>query len=295
MNQTDYILRSLSKISHKRWEHYVINRIYHRLNDQEIEFVCQQCIRKNDEKIYIADLFLPQLGLYLEVDEGHHSKDVAILKDAVRRLDITDATGLIEERMPVSNRSLDMINDSIEDFVVKIRKRKDELLQDSLFETWDYGQRFKPQIHLDRGFIEVGPHSAFLSQKDALSCFGYGKGHYQRGVWTLPQDACDYLGLSGRVVVWFPRLSEQTNWVNSLSDDGRTIIEISKRDEHSYEEFTSYRIVMGRSRDPLNRTLYRFLGLFQVIPEYRVGREHRFAIVDTRLKTVSAATFHSRP
>ncbi len=85
MGQIDYILRSLSKISNKKWEHYVINRIYHRLNDPEIEFVCQQCLRKDDNKFYLADLFFPQLGLYLEIDEHHHENDQNKIRDAIRR------------------------------------------------------------------------------------------------------------------------------------------------------------------------------------------------------------------
>ncbi|WP_375295724.1 MULTISPECIES: AbaSI family restriction endonuclease [Morganellaceae] len=54
MSKDDYILRALSKISHKRWEHYIINRIFHRLNDPELEFLCQQCIRKEGHS---GDLF----------------------------------------------------------------------------------------------------------------------------------------------------------------------------------------------------------------------------------------------
>lgn len=79
MSKTDYVLRALSKISHKRWEHYIINRIFHKLDDPQLEFVCQQCIRKEGEsgKIYLADLLFPQLKLYLEIDEAHHDSDDA--------------------------------------------------------------------------------------------------------------------------------------------------------------------------------------------------------------------------
>ena len=45
--RTEYILRNLSKISHKQYELYVISRIVHLLDDPEIEFVCQQLIRVN--------------------------------------------------------------------------------------------------------------------------------------------------------------------------------------------------------------------------------------------------------
>lgn len=96
MSKTDYILRALSKISHKRWEHYIINRVVHTLDDPDIEFVCQQCIRKEGHlgKIYLADLLFPQLNLYLEIDEAHHDSNDARKADAVRRLDIVEATGL---------------------------------------------------------------------------------------------------------------------------------------------------------------------------------------------------------
>ena len=45
VSQDDYILRTFSKIQHKKWELYVITRIIHLLNDPELEFVCQQLIK----------------------------------------------------------------------------------------------------------------------------------------------------------------------------------------------------------------------------------------------------------
>lgn len=287
MNRSDFILRSLSKLSSKRWEHYVINRIYHRLDDPEIEFVCQQCIRGSDSKIYLVDLFLPQLDIYLEIDEGHHDTDIAKMHDAARRLDIVEAAGLIEERIPASNKTLSEIDRRVETFVELVRERKAAQVRDGRFRDWDYEQRFSPQRHLEEGYIEVGPHSAFWSQRDALRCFGYGGGHYQRGVWRLPVGTHEEIGLLGKAIVWFPRLYEQADWSNSLSDDGKTITEVSKKEVH-YREAWNSRIVMARSRDEFNRTLYRFLGLFEVVPEYSDGKEHRFVRVATRLKTISA-------
>lgn len=285
MDKTDYILRLLSKVSRKRWEHYVINRLYHRMNDPEIEFVCQQCIR-NKKKFYLADLYFPQFDLYLEIDEAHHEDEIARINDARRRFDIAEATGLIEMRISTSENSIDSINASIEDLIELLRHRKAEARE---FHAWNYRDRYKPEPHIARGYITIGPHSAFRYQKDALRCFGYTKGHFQRGVWNLPPEVVDEIELPGACMVWFPRLYEQERWRNSLSEDGRTIIEINKNPEEAYSEKWEKRIVMARSRDALNQTLYRFVGVFEVIPEYSSGNERRFRRIAKSVKTISAA------
>ncbi|EEJ3997930.1 hypothetical protein AX380_004425, partial [Salmonella enterica subsp. enterica serovar Takoradi] len=116
MDKTDYILRSLTKTSKKRWEHYAVTRIYHLLNDPDIEFVCQQCVRKENGKIYLADLFFPQLELYLEIDEGHHNSEQSQIDDAKRRMDITEVTGFLEKRIPASEISLEIFDRYINEF-----------------------------------------------------------------------------------------------------------------------------------------------------------------------------------
>lgn len=286
MSKSDYILRSLSKLSSKRWEHYVINRLFHRLNDPEVEFVCQQCIRKGD-KYYLADIFFPQFDLYLEIDEAHHDSDNALINDARRRFDIAEASGLTEVRISTSGVSIEQVDASIEEFIDLIRRRKSEA---SEFNAWDYEGRYKPEAHIARGFITIGPHSVFRYQKDALRCFGYTKGHFQRGVWNLPAEVVDEIELSGACMVWFPRLYEQKRWSNSLSEDGCVITEVSKNPEETYSERWDRRIVMARSRNVLNQTLYRFVGVFEVIPDFSSGNEHRFRRISKSVKTISLAS-----
>jgi len=45
ITKTEYILRSLKKITHKKWEFFVISRILHGLSDDEIEFITQQLMK----------------------------------------------------------------------------------------------------------------------------------------------------------------------------------------------------------------------------------------------------------
>ncbi|WP_245228167.1 AbaSI family restriction endonuclease, partial [Providencia rettgeri] len=291
MSRTDYILRALSKISHKNWEHYIINRIFHKLDDPELEFVCQQCIRKEGHsgKIYLADLFFPQLKLYLEIDEAHHDSDEAKIADAVRRLDIMEATGFIEKRIPANNVTLEEVNHLVDEFVVLVRERKDQLKSQGLFHPWDYDDRYTAKKHINAGFIEVGPYAVFRYHRDALQCFGYGdKGHHQSGGWRLPRAVVEAIGLAGDVMVWFPRLYKAGEWDNALSFDGNLISEKSLNPERNYKETWHYRIVMAHSRDELNRTLYRFLGIFTQDEKLSTEGVNVFKRVDTRVKVYSS-------
>ncbi|HBC6576704.1 TPA: hypothetical protein KEX07_003082 [Proteus mirabilis] len=287
MSKDDYILRALSKISHKRWEHYIINRIFHRLNDPDLEFVCQQCIRKEGRsgKIYLADLLFPQLKLYLEIDEAHHDSDEAKVADGIRRLDIMEATEFIEKRIPANNTTLDKINYLVDEFILLVRDRKAQQEAQGVFHPWDYGIRYTAKKHINAGFIEVGPYAVFRYHKDALQCFGYGdKGHHQSGSWRVPQTVVKAIGLDGDVMVWFPRLYKAGEWDNSLSIDGDLITEKSLNPTRNYRETWRYRIVMAHSRDELNRTLYRFLGIFTQDEQLSSEGVNVFKRLDTRIK-----------
>lgn len=284
MDRTDYILRMLAKPSKKRWEHYAINRIYHRLDDPDLELICQQCIRSAKRGIYLVDLFFPQLGLYLEIDEGHHESDDAKVEDAKRRFDIAEVSDLDEARIGASGIGLEEFDARIDEFVERVRRSKSDLLAEGRFTPWDYEVRYTSKPHIDAGYMEIGPSAAFRTHRDALECFGYRKGHYQRGVWDIPEEVSSALGLKGKSMVWFPHLYEHPDWENSISPDRLTVTEKSKDPDHSYPEPWDTRVIMARSRDEYNRLLYRFVGVFEVIPEYRSGNVHKFERIATRVK-----------
>mgnify|MGYP005718271779 FL=1 len=101
VSQDDYILRTFSKIQHKKWELYVITRIIHLLNDPELEFVCQQLIKTPQNNRYLADLCFPALELYFEVDELQHSKKEHLASDKNRMKEIIDASNFTEKRIQI--------------------------------------------------------------------------------------------------------------------------------------------------------------------------------------------------
>ena len=79
LNKDDYVLASLRRIGrNKKWEVYVVTRIIHLLDDDNLEFACQQCVKdKGNDRFYLTDLCFPSLGLYIEVNEkgGHSGKN----------------------------------------------------------------------------------------------------------------------------------------------------------------------------------------------------------------------------
>ena len=54
-DKDEFIFQSFRRISNKKEELYVITRIFHLLDDLEIEFVCQQKVRKPDGEIYLVE------------------------------------------------------------------------------------------------------------------------------------------------------------------------------------------------------------------------------------------------
>ena len=85
ISNDDYLLRNISKIKHKKWELYIITRILHLLNDQEIEYTCQQFVKTKSGKRYLADICFPSIKLYYEIDELQHNKEKHIIKDKERK------------------------------------------------------------------------------------------------------------------------------------------------------------------------------------------------------------------
>lgn len=91
-----YISEMLNKRTKgKDYENFVINQIYARVDNPELEIVTQKCVRptkgidtKNLTKVgknhYLIDLYFPQINLAIEVDEGHHENIENQLNDKQR-------------------------------------------------------------------------------------------------------------------------------------------------------------------------------------------------------------------
>ena len=95
----------------------------------------------------------------------------------------------------------------------------------------------------------------FLTHRDAMRCFGYRGGHYQRAVWKIPGNKKE---------LWFPKLYENKQWNNSLSDDFKEIVMKKKGGGKIDQTLDSLEwIVFAHYKDHLGQIVYKFLGEFQ--------------------------------
>ena len=273
LSKANYVATSLSKIKHKRWELYVISRVIHLLNDLDVEFICQQAVLPDHGRRRFADLFFPQFNIYLEVNErGGHSKDVDQKLDKIRQGEILRAVGARQEKIEnfsfdeqgnVTDSTLDEINQKIDKFVALLKEHKQEQLLRDAFEPWDPAKKYDPAKFLKKGYLDVSENPSFLTHRDALRCFGYSKGHYQRAAWRAASWK--------KAFVWFPHFIKHKDWLNAFTEDEKVIKEIMlSSDENTRQRIEAsdtrqVRYTFAKTRDKLGNTLYRFVGVFKTV------------------------------
>ena len=130
MTKLEYVARQLSKTETKKYEHYIITRIWHLLNDLEIKPVTQQYVKRPNGRA-LTDLYFPQLNLHIEIDEKHHNYQIE--KDKIREKDIFNATSHEILRIDV-DQNIEAINKQVDAIVVKIKTEK---AKNRKFDPWD--------------------------------------------------------------------------------------------------------------------------------------------------------------
>ncbi len=295
MLKKEHIINSLSKISHKKWELYVISRIIHLLDDEEIEFVCQQYVKSRSGKRYLTDLCFPQLKLYCEIDEDPHGEENHIISDKHRQREIMDVTNFQEIRIRVFNetnqknltngettelKSLKQINTEVNDFINLVKIEKQKLVTSGKFIPWDPSTKFDAKKHIKRGYIDVSDNVVFLTHRDALKCFGYKKGHYQPAAWKIPETDKQ---------VWFPKLYKNKDWDNDLSENFDTITmkyignDITKFKRIRHKTITK-NIVFAHYKNLLGKVVYKFLGEFHTSLEDSNSQQVVYKLTSRRVE-----------
>jgi len=287
-SKQEYVTKSLQKISHKPWELYVVSRILHRLDDDDVEFVTQQAVIPSNGKIYFTDIYFPQFSFHVEIDEKYHEKLWQREKDISRERDIVQVTDHQFGRIKITDehglvRDLSAIKSQIDEVVKRIKKMKGVLIEQNLFVPWDFERRFLSDLVIEKGYLDVSDNVVFKLQIEALKCFGFvGKG-YQRGAWQIPDGSNDQ--------VWFPRLFKHGSWHNRLEDDGTTIIEqainekgvgsIQEQKENELKNPERNHIVFAKAKDVLGGNLLRYVGTFKM----RLSESGYNFLVFNRVKT----------
>lgn len=170
MNKVDLIARQFSRAEKKRFEHYVVTRVWHLLGDLSIKFVTQQYVTRPEGRA-LTDMFFPQFRLHIE---GHHTKQIDC--DQLREAEIINATGHDVIRIDVT-KDIEQINEAIDQVIRRLQKDK---LTMTDFEAWDPDAEQNPKkwIHnvpLQRG-VPTRPASDQQSRGTCLEpCIRTGK------------------------------------------------------------------------------------------------------------------------
>lgn len=281
MNKTEYIVKVLSRTNRKDYENYVINRIWHQLNDLDIKPVSQQYVKRKDGGYALIDLYFPQFNLGIECDEFRHAGKNALSQDELRHDDILFAIkDYKERRVPIykkqgsSNililREIEEINKDIDKIVNEIKELKKESQRNGSFKAWTGAKDVNSAK--EKGFMDVRDAYYFRTNSEIRDFLGLSNVNIQRSFYKI--DANYYLWLPHMAIEQLNGVYTAGSWaghINLLSEDGQTIYEwvnykkkISKRqinqETESKESFN--RIVFAKARDNLDISSYRFLGIF---------------------------------
>jgi len=288
LTKDEYLLRNFSKIKHKKWELFVITRILHLLDDPDIEYICQQYINIKGNKYYLTDLCFPSLKLYYEINEGQHASKNHIENDKIRQREILEATDweektirVYDETNPRLGRDLNEVISEVDAFIefVKNRKKEFERKQGEKI-TWDYMNKFNPESHIKKGFIDITDNVVFLNHRDCLKLFGYAsENHFQRAWWE--KGIRDF-----NQAVWFPKLYPNKEWRNVLSQDRSTIFEEKVIDGSPVKinpPADKDRIVFAHYKNIFGQTVYKFYGIYRTDFDSTTEFKHVHRRIETKI------------
>jgi len=271
--KAEYISRTLTRAHNKDWENYVITRIWHKLDRPDVKFVTQQYVVRPKGHA-LVDLYLPQLKMFIEVDEPPHQLNK--LRDEIRENDIVNVTRDIInlpddkpfERIRISESkddeppiiNIEKINAQCDKLIAKIRRRIRKL--GSNFKPWDNSEE-DPRTYIKRGKISLADNVAFRTCKDAANCFGHKYKNFYRGITNHPYRE--------DIKIWFPKLYSHGEWQNEISHDGTIIRERNTDKEKNRKQIKRWlddprntRIVFAQGKDALGILRYRFKGVFKL-------------------------------
>lgn len=268
----DYITRLFRKIRNKRFEAYIIQRIWDLLNDDSVRFVTQQYFRRNDAGEYaLTDLYLPQINMIVEIDEGQHlatedidtqrSEDIKCIK-AVKGVRIERIT--LYDRNTAKAFTMAEVHQQI-DAVVKMIKESVAQLGDD-FVPWD-DNLWTPEYYKRKGYFRVTDNDYIKNIDDAATVFNTNakhRGYLRAAGFDVPNKE--------NMMVWCPAKNNK-QWANELiEEEDKTFIHeynlnTRKRREHVKKHVAKKgetRITFFREKDDLGFNFYKFVGVYQI-------------------------------
>ncbi len=289
----DYITNQMKKTFGKKYENYCVNRIYSLINRNDVKIVTQQLFKRRGKKIALADLYLPQVNVWVEIDESHHFDQVEsdlrrtnevieenkVSSEAKKKYDALEEVINVELEEPfrivVYNRSLEDINNQIDEIVNEIKSRIEKLGQD--FIPWDKVNS-SPVEFIKKGIISVQDNAKFRTIDDIGKLFNFDKVPFN-------QKLHGYINIRNNEYFWCPTVKingdecNDNSWENEISDDGLYIFENQKERKDGYLESViqekPIRYIFTKYKDETGTMIYKFKGIFELDEEQSKNRNIR--------------------
>lgn len=247
LDELTYYAKLLTKLRNKKYEFYVVSRIIHLLNDTEIQFTTQQLVRNEEGKRYLIDLYFPQFKIAVEVDESHHLSNEEA--DRAREREIISYVDVEFFRFQCNqNSNIESVHERIDELINKIRRLKNN----KDFRPYSYQDEFSVDQWLKAGKLTISDGAKFRTHADVLRLFGKNYKLHQAGSSPLNE----------KVQVWFPKLYPNSDWINSISPDGKIIEQTRVGNDMEIKEIKDS-IVFAHQKDVLGNIYYSFKGIFR--------------------------------
>jgi len=312
MNKVEYLIRTLSKTNRKNFENYVINAIWHKLSNPEIEVVTQQFVKSTSNNMnrpyFFIDLYFPSINMGIECQECYHEQENQIMRDADRTIKIYDVLSMVKqdsfEQVTISQCktiapgkkercSLEELDAQINAVVDKIKNRFETKIPRPTWKIMTEEEYFinKESINLtdpirfksinkvcnvlfNAGYSEIvnGPRNAYFSPSSFRGT------HLEQYKLWFPRLAIQVTDESGETREISPNANQ---WRNRLIDDGKIIAEMNEGGV-TYEPDGKTRIVFMKYKDALGFDGYKFLGVFKF--KGNKNGENHFERVATEIK-----------
>lgn len=270
----EYVAKCLSRGNHKHYETFIINQIYARLNNPNIEIATQQYAKDKEGRVRYIDLYFPQFFVAVEIDEPYHDSLEQKGRDKLREIDIKEA--VLESAIGDRDKEIDFVRISLSespdlsslyekiDSVVKLIQNKIKECTEPV--VWNIDDKSKIDEIKRRGYLRRG--DSFRIMADIIRIFGINQksDSYRR---------CSYKFKNSNLQIWSPTLSvegsDRDGWVNTITDNLEIIYESNKDDvervmsnSRYHQEHDTTRIVFLKYKDALGNQRRRFLGVYHI-------------------------------
>jgi hypothetical protein len=262
----DYISRLFQKTSGKRIEHYVISRIWHLLDNYDVKMTPQQYVSRKLTKYALTDIYFPQIGFHVEVNEpAHYESEEKINSDLKRKQEIEKNTG--HQVFEIDCRhNLIGIHSQIDELVQKINSKVKNQIAIEKFKPWKPENEHNPKHWKNKGSISISDEISFHTIEDICLLFNADfqktkRGFLRRGAIGNPETE--------NQIIWWPSERPRSGWINDFNEIEGTITEThsdsKKKSDHYHHHKTNpyIRIVFYHYKDILGLKNYKYVGVFE--------------------------------